>query len=98
MIVYIFLSLEKSNFSTQGFEDTKESAYRRRTDNTMAKSKITKDKQRYTKHTYKTKDQVTRTPLKSEGELMCFGRVNSSCSTSGTHGTNLVTNLVISRE
>jgi hypothetical protein len=35
-------------------------------------------------HTYKTKDRVTRTPLKTRGELMCYGRVDSSCSTSGT--------------
>jgi hypothetical protein len=28
------------------------------------KEKLQKDKQRFTKHTYKTKDQVTRTPLK----------------------------------
>jgi dolichyl-phosphate-mannose--protein O-mannosyl transferase len=27
--------------------------------------KVQKDKQRSTKHTYKTKDQVTRTPLKA---------------------------------
>jgi hypothetical protein len=39
-----------------------ESVYRRRTDNTMAKKK--KDKQRSTKHTYKTEDRVARTPLK----------------------------------
>jgi hypothetical protein len=43
-----------------------------------------KDKQRSTKHTYKTKDRVTRTPLKTWGELRCSGRVSSSCSTSGT--------------
>jgi hypothetical protein len=30
----------------------------------MAKRKVQKDKQRSTKHTYKTKDRVTRTPLK----------------------------------
>ena len=30
-----------------------------------------KDKQRSTKHTYKTKDRVTRTPLKTGGELEC---------------------------
>ena len=41
-----------------------EAVYRRRTDNTMAKRKSTKDKQQSTKHTYKTKDRVTRTPLK----------------------------------
>ena len=28
-----------------------------------------KDKQRFTKHTHKTKDRVTRTPLKTGGEL-----------------------------
>ena len=28
------------------------------------KEKVQKDKQRSTKHTYKTKDQVTKTPLK----------------------------------
>jgi hypothetical protein len=37
-----------------------------------------KDKQRYTKHTHKTKDPVTRTPLKTGGELMCSGRLSSS--------------------
>ena len=31
-----------------------------------------KDKQRSTKHTQKTKDRVTRTPLKTEGEFRCF--------------------------
>ena len=41
-----------------------ESVYRWRTDNTMAKEKVQKDKQRSTKHKYKTKDRVTRTPLK----------------------------------
>ena len=29
------------------------------------KEKVQKDKQRSTKHTYKTKDQVTETPLKT---------------------------------
>ena len=60
--------------------------------------KTQKDKQRSTKHTYKIKDRVTRTPLKTGGELMCSGRVGSSCSTSGTRRVNLVTNPVISRE
>jgi preprotein translocase subunit SecG len=50
---------------------------RTRTDNTMDKIKSTNDKQRSTKHTYKTKDRVTRTPLKTEGELGCSGRVRS---------------------
>ena len=41
-------------------------------------------KQRSTKLTYKTKDRVTRTPLKTGGELRCSGRISSSCSTSDT--------------
>jgi hypothetical protein len=63
-----------------------------------SKEKVQKDKQRSTKHTYKTKDRVTRTPLKTGGELRCSGRVGSSCSTSGTRRVNLVTNSIISRE
>ena len=57
------------------------------------KEKVQKDKQRLTKHTYKTKDRVTRTPLKTGGELRCSGRVSSSCSTSGTCRVNLVTQV-----
>jgi hypothetical protein len=34
------------------------------------KEKAQKDKQRSTKHTYKTKDRVTRTPLKTGDELV----------------------------
>ena len=65
----------------------------------MAKrKKLQKDKQRSKKHTYKTKDRVTRTPLKTGGELRCSGRVSSSCSTSDTRRVNLVTNPVISHE
>jgi Ca2+-dependent lipid-binding protein len=33
------------------------------------KEKVQKDKQRSTKHTYKAKDRVTRTPLKTGGDL-----------------------------
>ena len=51
------------------------------------KEKGQKDKQRSTKHTYKTKDRVTRTPQKTGGELRYSGRVSSSCSTSGTRST-----------
>ena len=57
-----------------------------------------KYKQRSTKFTYKTNDRVTRTLVKTGGELRCSGRVRSSCSTSGTRRVNLVTNPVISRE
>jgi hypothetical protein len=62
------------------------------------KEKVQKGKQLSTKHTYKTKDRETRSPLKSGGELRCYGRVRSSCSTSGTRRVNLVTNPMISRE
>jgi hypothetical protein len=46
----------------------------------------------------KTKDRVTRILLKTGGERRCFGRVSSSCSTSGTCRVNLVTIPVISHE
>ena len=49
-----------------------------------SKEKEQKDKQRSTKHTYKTKDRVTRTTLKTGGELRLSGRMSSSCSTSDT--------------
>jgi hypothetical protein len=49
------------------------------------KEKVQKDKKRSTKHSHKTKDRVTRTPLKTGGKLRCSGRVSSSCSTSGTN-------------
>jgi hypothetical protein len=42
------------------------------------KEKVQKDKQRSTKHAYKTKDRVTRTPLQTGVELKCSGRVGSS--------------------
>jgi hypothetical protein len=35
------------------------------------KEKVQKDKQRSIKHTYKTKDRVTRTPPNIRGELRC---------------------------
>ena len=62
------------------------------------RGKKDKGKQRSTKHTHKTKDRVTRIPLNYWGEHRSFGRVSSSCSTSGIHRVNLVTNSVISHE
>ena len=64
----------------------------------MAKKKVQKDKQRSTKHTHKTKDRVSRTPLKFRGELRCSGRVGSSCYTRGTRLADQVTNPMISHE
>ena len=71
---------------------------KRRKTTQWPKEQIQKDKQRYTKHTYKTKDRVTRTPLNTGGELRCSGMVSSFCSTSDTRRVNLVTNPVISHE
>jgi hypothetical protein len=48
--------------------------------------------------TLKTKDRVTRTPLRTGSELRFSGMVSSSCSTSGTRRVTLVTNPVISHE
>jgi hypothetical protein len=43
----------------------------------------------------KTKDRASRTALKIGDELRYWGRVSSSCSTSGTRHATLVTNPVI---
>ena len=57
----------------------------------MAKRKSTKGQTTiYTTYTYLTKARVTRTPLKTGGELMCAGRISSPCSTNGTRRVNLV--------
>ena len=63
-----------------------------------SQKKIKKDKQRTTKHTYETKDRVSRTPLKPVVNPWGSGRVISSCFTSGTRRINLVTNPVLSHE
>jgi hypothetical protein len=64
----------------------------KRTDNTMTKGKATKEQTTIDKTycTYKTKDRVKRTPLKTGGELKFPERVSSSCSTSDTHRVNIV--------
>ena len=56
-----------------------------------------KDKQRSSKHTHKSKDRITQTPLKIGGELKYYGRVGSSCTTSGARRITLDANLVINR-
>ena len=61
------------------------------------KEKVQKDKQRSTKHTYKTRDRVIRTPLKTGGELRCSGRVSSSYSTSYTRRVNQVNEAGVAR-
>jgi hypothetical protein len=41
----------------------------------MTKRKVQKDNQLSTKHTYKTKDRITRTPLKTGDEVRCSGNL-----------------------
>jgi len=86
--IFDFRSTQKKHFVKdqpnllEEFEDTKEAIriciLKKNRQHTGQKKKYTKDKQRSTKHTYKTKDRVTRTPLKTGGELGCSGRVSSS--------------------
>jgi len=47
------------------------------TDSNYPFENVQKDKQRYIKHTHKTEDRVTRTPLKSGSEPRSSGRVAS---------------------
>ena len=81
-----------SDHSYDEFEDTKGVIRIRILKNRQQhgqKKKIQKDKKRSIKHTHKTKDLVT---LKTGGKIRCSGKVDSSCSTSGTRRVNLVTN------
>jgi hypothetical protein len=64
----------------------------------MAKRKMTKEQTTICKTLHRKLKIATRTPLKTWVELMCSGRVGSSCSTSGTRSVTLVTNPVISHE
>ena len=57
-----------------------------------------KDKQRSTKHTYTTKDQVTQTPLKIGDEVSYTWRVTSSCSISYICRVTLIINPEIKYE
>jgi hypothetical protein len=80
------------------FEDTigySESGYRRRTDNTMARTKSSKGQTTIYKAYTKNKKSSNTNPTKNAGYS---GRVSSSCSTSGTRRVNLVTHQVISHK
>ena len=56
----------------EGFEETQEVIrIRKSKKDTHLNGQKKKDKQRSTNHTHKTKDRVTRTPLKTGGELSC---------------------------
>jgi hypothetical protein len=93
------LTEHKKTTTYEEFKDTKGVIrIRKLKKNTMVKRKSTKDKQRSTKHTHKTKDRVTQTSLKIGGELRCTGNVGIFCSTRDTRRVNLITNPVISHQ
>ena len=61
-----------TNEKVEELEDTKKEIRIRKSKDRKhngQKKKRQKDKQRSTKHTHKTKDRVTQTPLKTRGEL-----------------------------
>jgi hypothetical protein len=53
--------------------------------------KIQRPKEKGQRDKQRSKDRVTRTPLKTGGELMCSGRATNYCSTSGTRRASLDT-------
>ena len=72
---------------------------KQKTCNQKRKRKSTKGQTTiYKTYTWNYKVRVSRTPLKTRGELRCSGRVKSSCSTIGTRRVDLVTNPVINHE
>jgi hypothetical protein len=86
-----------SRLATEEFEDTKGviriCILKKNRQHNGQKKKYKRTNNDLQKYTYKTKDWVTQTPLKIGGDLRCFGRVSSSCSTNDTRHVNLVTNL-----
>jgi hypothetical protein len=94
-----FIFIQYTTILYEEFEDTKgiiRICISKKNRQHNGQKKKYKRTQQSTKHTHKTKDRVTRTPLKTRGELECSGRVGSFYSTSGTRRVNLVTNPVIS--
>jgi hypothetical protein len=83
----VFEMFEKEFKDIKGVIRIRKSKKDRRNDQ-MKKDKRTNNDLQNTTH--KTKDRVTRTPLKTGGELRCSGRVSSSCFTSGISRVNLV--------
>ena len=83
----VFEMFEKESKDIKGVIRIRKSKKDRRNDQ-MKKDKRTNNDLQNTTH--KTKDRVTRTPLKTGGELRCSGRVSSSCFTSGISRVNLL--------
>ena len=98
MIVINFININKTKKSLKISKGGNQNLYIEEQTTQWPKEKVKKDKQRSTKYTHKTKDGVTRTPLKTGGEPRCSGRARSSCSTGDTRRVNLVKNPVISHE
>jgi len=76
-------NLSGTVFNITEFEDTKGAmgtCISKKNRQHMAKRKAQKDKQRSTKHAHKTKDRVTRTPLKKNScsgtAYLCYRRNN----------------------
>ena len=84
------------------FEDTKGAIIirisKKNREHNGQKKKVKRSNNNLQNITHNIKDRVSRSPLKTGGELMCSGRVGSSCSTNGTRRVNLITNPVICRE
>jgi hypothetical protein len=70
-VLLVQMTIQKCFVSfEEEFEDTKEVIrIRKSKKNRQHNGQKKKGKQRSTKHTHKTKDRVTRTPLKTGGEL-----------------------------
>ena len=88
LILYIRLMM----CYVEEFEDTKgviriRKSWKGRQHNDQKKKDI-RTKNNLQNITHKTKDRVTRIPLKTRGDLRCSGRVSSSCSTSDFILTN----------
>ena len=82
--IKIFIPKLRSSFFSE-FEDTKgiiriRKSKKNRHNGKKKNNRRTNNDQQST--TQKTKDRVTRTPIKTGGELRCSGRVGGSCSTS----------------
>jgi hypothetical protein len=87
MQTYIQCEASKNSFEIP--KDYSE-AVSRKADHIMTKKRTNNDPQNTTQETRLSNMNLTKT----RGELMCFFRVSSSCSTSGTHRGTLVTNPV----
>jgi len=81
-LLYYSLARKKEKF-----EDTKMVIGSRKSKDRQYNGQMKKDKSannNLQNATQKTKYWVTRTPINTEGELTCSGRVGSSASTNGT--------------